>query len=109
MVELNSLDAISPVDGRYKRKTERLGRIVSERGLMVYRTITEGEYLIYLSDRGMIKGQAPLTHEEKWKIRDLCRVLSHKYSKKKILLSIIKELEGAGFCKFDEAKMTVKI
>ena len=44
-----SLNSISPIDGRYEKSTSLLSPIFSERGLMRYRIIVEGEYLIALS------------------------------------------------------------
>lgn len=44
------LEAISPIDGRYRRHTEPLAEIFSEKGLIKYRLKVEGEYLIFLSE-----------------------------------------------------------
>ncbi|MES2223311.1 MAG: adenylosuccinate lyase [Patescibacteria group bacterium] len=46
---MNRLSAISPIDGRYSKTSEPLVDIFSEKGLMRYRIIVEGEYLIALS------------------------------------------------------------
>ncbi len=46
---MSNLRAISPIDGRYAKTSEPLVDIFSERGLMRYRIIVEGEYLIALS------------------------------------------------------------
>ncbi len=51
---LNSLSAISPVDGRYRRKLEVLADYFSEQALIKYRLIAEGEYLIALSEHSQI-------------------------------------------------------
>ncbi len=45
MMNLTSLSAISPVDGRYAEKTVRLRPIFSEYGLMRYRVIAEVRWL----------------------------------------------------------------
>ncbi len=45
-----SLNSISPIDGRYHKSTSILSRVFSERGLMRYRVMVEGEYLIALSE-----------------------------------------------------------
>src|SRR3989344_434029 len=45
----NSLQAISPVDGRYRGTANSLAIFFSESALMKYRIIVEGEYLIALS------------------------------------------------------------
>lgn len=47
-MELNSLTAISPVDGRYRKQTEKLGDYFSEAALIKYRVRVEIEYFIDL-------------------------------------------------------------
>ena len=47
---LNSLTAISPVDGRYRRQIENLAQYFSEFGLIHYRVRVEIEYFIALCD-----------------------------------------------------------
>jgi adenylosuccinate lyase len=47
-MQLNSLTAISPVDGRYRSKTESLAPYFSEFGLIHYRVKVEIEYFIAL-------------------------------------------------------------
>ncbi len=49
-MELNTLTAISPVDGRYSNKVEGLGRYFSEYALIKYRVFTEIEYFIALCE-----------------------------------------------------------
>ena len=44
------LNSISPIDGRYTKQTSVLSPIFSESGLMRYRVMVEGEYLIALSE-----------------------------------------------------------
>src|SRR3989344_1540428 len=51
---MEDLDALGPLDGRYQKKVEPLGKIFSERGLMRYRLIVEGEYFIFLSKNSRI-------------------------------------------------------
>ncbi len=48
-VHLNSLTAISPLDGRYSANTQRLSVYFSEFGLIRYRVLVEVEYFIALS------------------------------------------------------------
>ncbi|MFD1586984.1 adenylosuccinate lyase [Halorientalis brevis] len=50
MTDRSSLDAVSPLDGRYARYTEPLVPYASERALMRARTQVEVEYLIALAD-----------------------------------------------------------
>jgi adenylosuccinate lyase len=52
-MELNRLTAISPVDGRYRSKTELLAEPFSEFGLIRYRVQVEVEYFIALSRSGI--------------------------------------------------------
>jgi len=47
-MNLDSLTAISPVDGRYRHKTDELAEYFSEYALMKYRTMVEIEYFIAL-------------------------------------------------------------
>ncbi len=49
-MELSSLTAISPVDGRYRSKCERLDEYFSEFGLIRYRVKVEVEYFIALAE-----------------------------------------------------------
>jgi len=46
---LNSLTAISPIDGRYNKQTKELNSYFSELALMKYRVKVELEYFIYLN------------------------------------------------------------
>ena len=52
-MELNTLSAISPVDGRYRKTTEKLGDYFSEYALIRYRVLVEIEYFIALSHAGL--------------------------------------------------------
>ena len=49
-MELNRLTAISPVDGRYRNKCERLDEFFSEYALIRYRVRVEVEYFIALCE-----------------------------------------------------------
>ena len=49
-MEINSLTAISPVDGRYSNKVENLWKYFSEFALIKYRVIVEIEYFIALCE-----------------------------------------------------------
>lgn len=46
-MELSPLTALSPLDGRYYRKVDALRPILSEYGLMRYRTIVEIKWLLF--------------------------------------------------------------
>ena len=47
---LSALNAISPIDGRYRSKTEKLSQFFSEEGLIKYRVQVEIEYFIALCE-----------------------------------------------------------
>ena len=49
-MELSKLTAISPIDGRYRGKTEKLGEYFSEYALVRYRVRVEIEYFITLCE-----------------------------------------------------------
>ena len=66
-MELNALTAISPVDGRYRGKTNELAPYFSEFGLIKYRVRVEVEYLIALVESGI----EPLKDFPKVKFQDL--------------------------------------
>lgn len=50
MMNLNELTAISPVDGRYRKLTEKLADYFSEAALIKYRILVEVEYFIALCE-----------------------------------------------------------
>ncbi|MEX2482993.1 MAG: adenylosuccinate lyase [Brumimicrobium sp.] len=52
-MDLNTLTAISPIDGRYRRKVSELAPYFSEFGLIKYRVLVEVEYLIALVNSGV--------------------------------------------------------
>lgn len=47
-MELNTLTAISPIDGRYRRQVQHLDEYFSEYALMKYRVMVEIDYLLFL-------------------------------------------------------------
>ncbi|MEX0386281.1 adenylosuccinate lyase [Spiribacter onubensis] len=60
-MELSQLTAISPIDGRYGRKTTALQPLVSEYGLIRHRVIVEVEWLKALAAEGAITEVPPLS------------------------------------------------
>ncbi|MDX1937032.1 MAG: adenylosuccinate lyase [Flavihumibacter sp.] len=50
-MELNTLTAISPVDGRYRNQLKQLGDYFSEYALIKYRVLVEIEYYLFLADK----------------------------------------------------------
>ncbi|MBO6516409.1 MAG: adenylosuccinate lyase [Bacteroidia bacterium] len=68
-MHLNSLTAISPVDGRYRSKTSALSPHLSEFGLIKYRVMVEVEYLIALGRTGIDKLKPMLNDDTKEALR----------------------------------------
>lgn len=54
-MELSSLTAISPVDGRYRKQTQHLDEYFSEYALIRYRVWVELEYFFFLADKKLFK------------------------------------------------------
>jgi len=85
ITELNSLTAVSPVDGRYRKVAEKLSPYFSEGGLIYYRIRVEVEYFIALCDAvPHLKGALKTAH----KLREVYKNLSTKDALR------IKELES---------------
>lgn len=65
-MQLDSLTAISPIDGRYRSKCEKLDQYFSEYALIRYRVKVEVEYFIALCRLPLpqLEGVAPSTLEE---------------------------------------------
>lgn len=70
MMPLESLTAISPVDGRYRATTEALADYFSEYALIKMRLVVECEYLTALSRTAGV-GMRPLADEEMARLRAL--------------------------------------
>lgn len=67
---LHPLNAISPIDGRYRKSTHVLSTYFSESALIKYRVWVEVEYYIALSKLGL-KGFDALTREQEMQLREL--------------------------------------
>lgn len=52
-MSISSLNAISPIDGRYRNKVEILSNYFSEEALIKYRVLVEIEYFIALCEEGL--------------------------------------------------------
>jgi len=86
-MKLDNLTAISPIDGRYRSKTEELAQYFSEYGLIRYRLWVEIEYFISLIDSGVTGLQHP--GEETYKsLRGIHLAFSYDDARK------IKEIEN---------------
>ena len=74
---MEALTAITPIDGRYRAKTERLGNYFSEYALMRYRVRVEVEYYLALLDFvGTDAERSLLTAEAREALRDIYRHFS---------------------------------
>lgn len=76
-MNFSSLTAISPIDGRYQRKTNELQPYFSEFGLIKYRVIVEVEYFIAMVDSG-IKALADFPKEKYTDLRAVCTNFSEE-------------------------------
>jgi adenylosuccinate lyase len=85
-MELNTLTAISPIDGRYRRVTKSLADYYSEFALIKYRVEVEVEYFIALCEDGL--PQLSTVEETKFEpLREIYRNFSEADAEK------IKEIE----------------
>ncbi|MDD2327183.1 MAG: adenylosuccinate lyase [bacterium] len=66
-MEINQLNAISPIDGRYREKTDELSLFFSEQALIRYRVKVEIEYFIALCETGI----EPLNRADRGLFADL--------------------------------------
>lgn len=85
-MELNSLTAISPVDGRYRRVTSTLGAYFSEFALIKYRVEVEIEYFIALCEMPL-----PQLEQVDHKSFDSLRAIYNEFSESDA--TSIKEIE----------------
>jgi len=67
-MEINALDTLSPLDGRYARHTKELSDYFSEWALMSYRIEVEAQYLIALSEHPLV-GVREFSDQEKEQVR----------------------------------------
>lgn len=59
-MDLQSLTALSPIDGRYRSKVQHLDEYFSEYALIKYRVLVEIEYFLFLADKKFFTAPAPL-------------------------------------------------
>lgn len=86
-MELDTLTAISPIDGRYRSKTEPLADYFSEFALMKYRVRVEVEYFITLCELPLPQLK-DVDHQLFDRFRDFYRLFSEADGRR------IKEIEG---------------
>jgi adenylosuccinate lyase len=84
---LNELNAISPIDGRYRSKTQDIAPFLSEFGLIKYRVWIEIEYLIFLNQQNIDGFETPLNNLQKEQLRNIYLNFSEDHALK------IKEIE----------------
>jgi len=84
----NSLENISPLDGRYQQQVKELTAFFSESALMRYRVMVEVEYLIALGDEKRIKELPPFPKTEQAKLRKIYEQFNSAAAQK------VKEIEA---------------
>lgn len=77
-MQLSTLTAISPLDGRYGAKTEKLRSIVSEYGLVFYRLHVEIYWLFALSDNSQLSEIGKLSRNEQAFLKNLLKSFDEK-------------------------------
>lgn len=74
---MNSLNAVSPIDGRYRSKCESLAKYFSEGSLIKYRVRVEVEYFIALSERlKTLRPQLAIVASKAEALRDIYRTFT---------------------------------
>ena len=74
---MNSLNAVSPIDGRYRSKCEPLAKYFSEGALIKYRVRVEVEYFIALSERlKTLRPQLAIVASKAEALRDIYRTFT---------------------------------
>lgn len=111
---MNELTAITPIDGRYRSKVEKLGNYFSEFALIKYRVLVEVEYFIAMAEKGAgLMAEFPkdkyddlrslyenFTEEDALKVKATERVTNHDV---KAVEYLVKEkLSDLGLQKFEE-------
>ncbi len=71
-MELQSLTAISPIDGRYRNQVQQLDEYFSEYALIKYRVLVEIDYFLFLADSRLFKLSA--------KARSAVRAIAENFS-----------------------------
>src|SRR5215212_1000035 len=106
-MELTTLTAISPVDGRYRKHVQHLDDYFSEYGLMKYRVLIEIEYLFFLADKKFFKlSNKTVKHlkkimenfglEDAQEIKQIEHTTNHDVKAVEYFLKIELEKSGAG-------------
>src|ERR1700753_2988004 len=109
-MELQTLTAISPIDGRYRRQVEGLDGYFSEFGLIRYRVRVEVEYLFHLSAAGFVvlpdAARSALqglidafTPAQAAKIKEIEKTTNHDVKAVEYFIKSVLEEAGAGAIK----------
>jgi adenylosuccinate lyase len=96
---MDELEAIGPVDGRYRKSCEEISDFFSEKALISYRVNVELEYLIALSEKKIIRN---IAKDEKAYMRELFGEISLEHAR------IIKKIETRGYGKIKASNHDVK-
>jgi len=81
LLTLSSLNAISPVDGRYHKKTRALSPYFSEFGLIYYRLVVEVRWLISLSENPKLTEVHSFSKEELTYLNNILDAFDEKEAK----------------------------
>ena len=76
MTDIHSIQAVSPLDGRYKEKVEDLSQYCSEFALIKFRIQVEIEWLIALSLHPEIDCIEPFNKEDQTRLRSIYQIFS---------------------------------
>jgi adenylosuccinate lyase len=107
-MELNSLTAISPIDGRYRAQVAVFAPYFSEFGLIRYRVRVEVEYFLFLAEKKVIKLPAKVkpaklrsiyeqfSEEDALKIKTIEKTTNHDVKAVEYFLKEKLEAMGAG-------------
>lgn len=107
-MELNSLTAISPIDGRYRAQVAVFAPYFSEFGLIRYRVRVEVEYFLFLAEKKVIKLPAKVkpaklrsiyeqfSEEDALKIKNIEKTTNHDVKAVEYFLKEKLEAMGAG-------------
>src|SRR5580658_7340972 len=109
-MELNTLTAISPIDGRYRSQLAALAPYFSEFGLMRYRLRIEVEYFLFLAEKKVISLPAKIkpaklraiyidfTEVDALQIKNIERTTNHDVKAVEYFLKEKLNVLGAGDC-----------
>jgi len=113
-MNINFLTAISPIDGRYRNKTDELGLYFSEFALIKYRLLVEIEYFIALCElplpqlkdvdsekfKNLRKIHEEFTIEDAVEVKEMENTINHDVKAVEYFLK--KKFENLGFEKYKE-------